>query len=132
MPHFEDFYAAKLRGSLGVTDAESVLDLRGTNRATAEASLAGGLTGVLVIALIWGLFLAWSERLVTHHRGMGRIFGLTFFAPWTHIEVGMFPMVQGLRGALIASGLVFLIMVVWLIIARNARSARNHRARLVR
>lgn len=39
MPHFEDFYAAKLRGSLGVTDAESVLDLRGTNRATAEASL---------------------------------------------------------------------------------------------
>ena len=40
MPHFEDFYAAKLRGSLGVTDAESVLDLRGSNRPTAEASLA--------------------------------------------------------------------------------------------
>ncbi|KQP08068.1 MAG: hypothetical protein Q7T93_07570 [Methylobacterium sp.] len=40
MPHFEDFYADKLRGSLGVTDAESVLDLRGTNRPTAEASLA--------------------------------------------------------------------------------------------
>ncbi|MDF2601769.1 MAG: hypothetical protein K0Q54_4592, partial [Methylobacterium brachiatum] len=39
MPHFEDFYAAKLRGALGVTDAESVLDLRGANRATAEASL---------------------------------------------------------------------------------------------
>ena len=39
MPHFEDFYAAKLRGSLGVTDADSVLDLRGANRATAEASL---------------------------------------------------------------------------------------------
>jgi hypothetical protein len=40
VPHFEDFYAAKLRGSLGVTDAESVLDLRGSNRPTAEASLA--------------------------------------------------------------------------------------------
>jgi hypothetical protein len=39
LPHFEDFYAAKLRGSLGVTDADSVLDLRGSNRATAEASL---------------------------------------------------------------------------------------------
>ena len=39
MPHFEDFYAAKLRGALGVTDAESVLDLRGANWATAEASL---------------------------------------------------------------------------------------------
>ncbi len=39
MPHFEDFYADKLRGSLGVTDAEAVLDLRGANRATAEASL---------------------------------------------------------------------------------------------
>lgn len=39
MPHFEEFYAAKLRGSLGLTDAESVLDLRGTNRPTAEASL---------------------------------------------------------------------------------------------
>jgi hypothetical protein len=40
VPHFEDFYANKLRGSLGVTDAESVLDLRETNRPTAEASLA--------------------------------------------------------------------------------------------
>ena len=40
VPHFEDFYADKLRGSLGVTDAESVLDLRGANRPTAEASLA--------------------------------------------------------------------------------------------
>ena len=39
MPHFEDFYANKLRGSLGVTDAESVLDLREANRATAEASI---------------------------------------------------------------------------------------------
>lgn len=39
MPHFEDFYADKLRGALGVTDAESVLDLRGANRVTAEASL---------------------------------------------------------------------------------------------
>lgn len=39
MPHFEDFYADKLRGALGVTDADSVLDLRGSNRATAEASL---------------------------------------------------------------------------------------------
>lgn len=39
MSDFEDFHAAKLLGSLGVTDAESVLDLRGTNRPTAEASL---------------------------------------------------------------------------------------------
>ena len=40
MPHFEDFYANKLRGSLGLTDAESVLDLRAANPARAEASLA--------------------------------------------------------------------------------------------
>lgn len=39
MPHLEDLYADKLRGTLGVTDADSVLDLRGTNRPTAEASL---------------------------------------------------------------------------------------------
>ena len=39
MPHFEDFYANKLRGALGLTDAESVLDLRGANRQRAEASL---------------------------------------------------------------------------------------------
>ncbi|AWN36981.1 hypothetical protein [Methylobacterium radiodurans] len=39
MPHFDEFYADKLRGSLGVTDAEAVLDLRGAKRATAEASL---------------------------------------------------------------------------------------------
>ncbi|AWB22854.1 hypothetical protein DA075_19700 [Methylobacterium currus] len=40
MPHFDEFYANKLRGSLGVTDAESVLDLRGAPRPQAEASLA--------------------------------------------------------------------------------------------
>ena len=39
MPHFEEFYANKLRGSLGVADAEAVLDLRGASRERAAASL---------------------------------------------------------------------------------------------
>ena len=39
LPHFDDFYANKLRGSLGVADAEAVLDLRGAARAKAEASV---------------------------------------------------------------------------------------------
>ncbi|HEY8565983.1 MAG TPA: hypothetical protein VIL65_10820 [Beijerinckiaceae bacterium] len=39
MPHFDDFYAAKLRGTLGVTDAEAVLDLRVATLPQAEASL---------------------------------------------------------------------------------------------
>jgi len=39
MRFFDDFYANKLRGSLGVTDAEAVLDLRGAGRAKAEASV---------------------------------------------------------------------------------------------
>jgi hypothetical protein len=39
MPHFDEFYANKLRGGLGVTDAESVLDLRGAPREQAAASL---------------------------------------------------------------------------------------------
>lgn len=39
MPHLEDAYADRLRGALGVTDAETVMDLRGANRPAAEASL---------------------------------------------------------------------------------------------
>jgi hypothetical protein len=39
LPHFDDFYAAKLRGTLGVTDAEAVLDLRVATLPQAEASL---------------------------------------------------------------------------------------------
>ncbi|MFL5166479.1 MAG: hypothetical protein ACJ8D8_09760, partial [Microvirga sp.] len=39
MPHFDEFYANKLRGGLGVTDAESVLDLRGASREQAAASI---------------------------------------------------------------------------------------------
>jgi len=39
MPHFDEFYANKLRGSLGIAEAEAVLDLRGIARAKAEASL---------------------------------------------------------------------------------------------
>lgn len=39
MPFFDDFYADKLRGSLGRADADAVLDLRGVSREKAEASL---------------------------------------------------------------------------------------------
>jgi hypothetical protein len=39
MPHFDEFYASKLRGGLGVTDAENVLDLRGVSREKAAASI---------------------------------------------------------------------------------------------
>ncbi|MET0746219.1 MAG: hypothetical protein ABWY78_22810 [Microvirga sp.] len=39
MPHFEDFYADKLRGSLGVVDAQSVVDLREASREQAAASI---------------------------------------------------------------------------------------------
>ena len=39
MPYFDEFYANKLRGSLGVADAEAILDLRGANAVSAEASV---------------------------------------------------------------------------------------------
>ncbi len=39
MPHFDEFYANKLRGSLGDADADAVLDLRGAERDQAEASI---------------------------------------------------------------------------------------------
>ncbi|WP_201842589.1 hypothetical protein [Microvirga zambiensis] len=39
MPHFEEFYANKLRGGLGVVDADSVLDLRSAGREQAAASI---------------------------------------------------------------------------------------------
>jgi hypothetical protein len=39
MPHFENFYADKLRGALGLGDADAVLDLRGVSREAAAASL---------------------------------------------------------------------------------------------
>ena len=39
MPHFDEFYANKLRGQLGLADADAVLDLRGASQAQAEASL---------------------------------------------------------------------------------------------
>ena len=39
MPHFEDFYADKLRGALGVEDADAVLDLRDASREAAAAAI---------------------------------------------------------------------------------------------
>ena len=39
MPHFEEFYADKLRGGLGVADADAVLDLRDASREKAAASI---------------------------------------------------------------------------------------------
>ena len=39
MPHFEEFYANKLLGTLGVVEAGDVLDLRGASREQAGASI---------------------------------------------------------------------------------------------
>jgi hypothetical protein len=39
LPFFEEYYEGKLRGSLGLTDAEAVLDLRGVPLPRAEASI---------------------------------------------------------------------------------------------
>jgi hypothetical protein len=39
LPFFESYYERKLRGTLGVTDAEAVLDLRGAALDRAEASI---------------------------------------------------------------------------------------------
>jgi hypothetical protein len=39
MPFFDDIYAAKLRGNLGLADAESVIDLRGVSRQRALTSI---------------------------------------------------------------------------------------------
>ena len=39
MPHFENFYADKLRGALGVADADAVLDLREASREAAAAAI---------------------------------------------------------------------------------------------
>jgi hypothetical protein len=39
VPHFEDFYADKLRGSLGVADAQTILDLRKSTREQAAAAI---------------------------------------------------------------------------------------------
>jgi hypothetical protein len=40
MPHFDPYYASKLVGAFGLGDADAVLDLRGADRARAEASIA--------------------------------------------------------------------------------------------
>jgi hypothetical protein len=39
VPFFEEYYEGKLRGSLGVTEAQAILDLRGASRAQAEGSI---------------------------------------------------------------------------------------------
>jgi hypothetical protein len=39
MPHFEEFYENKLRGTLGLADAAAVLDLTGVAREAAEACI---------------------------------------------------------------------------------------------
>lgn len=39
MPHFENFYADKLRGALGAVDADTVLDLREVSRELAAVAL---------------------------------------------------------------------------------------------
>lgn len=45
MPFFDDFYAQKLRGPMGRSDAEAVIDLRGKVRIDAEAHVLALLEG---------------------------------------------------------------------------------------
>jgi len=69
--------------------------------ATAEAYLGLGAAGVALIALLWGLYIALAERLLAHQGALARVAGLVLFAPVTTIETGLFPMSQGVRGALL-------------------------------
>lgn len=39
MPHFEEFYAGKLRGTFGAADADAVLDLTQADRDAAQAAI---------------------------------------------------------------------------------------------
>jgi len=79
-----------------------------------EAWMAGGLLGLMLAGLLWGAWLGLCERLVARG-GLSRVFGLLAFSPLIELEAGVFPMVQGLRLALIgtASAGVVVLALEW-------------------
>lgn len=74
-----------------------------------EGWLAGGVLGLLLAALGWGITLGVAEVLVSRGPGLASVFGLLLFFPMPILENGVFTWVQSLRLALIGTGIVALV-----------------------
>lgn len=95
---------------------------------TTEGYAAGGVVGVLLAAILWGLFIALCDWLVRCHAHGARMVGLLMFTPVTTIETGLFPMVQGARAALIVLAMVFSLTLFFRLLGRYARIERPRMA----
>lgn len=87
---------------------------------TAEGLLIGGYWGVFLAALLWGLGVGASEHFV-RQGGLQRVFGLVLIFPFIMLEEGVFAIIPGIRGALVAIAFVAAFQVL----ARFVRIRRN-------
>jgi hypothetical protein len=69
--------------------------------AVTEGYLALGPAGVFLVAGLWAGFLGFASHLSRSPRALRRIFGLCCFVPIIDVETNAFPMLHGLRLALI-------------------------------
>ena len=79
---------------------------------TAEAYLSLGAAGLVPLVLLWGLYLGLADAMIHRWTRLGRVAGLALFAPAISIEVGLFPMVQGIRGMVFAVAAIAALAVI--------------------
>ncbi|MFO0744662.1 MAG: hypothetical protein U1F43_03175 [Myxococcota bacterium] len=85
-----------------------------------EAWLAGGMFGMGLAALLWGLVLGVCEAVALRGPGFARIAALMVFQPFMDLEGGALPMISGIRVALIVTTICAAIYFV-LTLAQRGR-----------
>lgn len=91
---------------------------------TSEGYLGLGYLGVVLAALLWGLYIGVTDVMTRRWSGLGRVAGLVLFSPAITIETGLFPMVQGARNMTISVVFIGAVMVVVGFLINQARATR--------
>lgn len=88
--------------------------------AVSEAYLSMGALGVLCLALIWGVWLGLACALAQHGSIAWQAVGILLLVSATTIEAGAFPMIAGIRAALMIGVPVVMVSHLGGVMLRNA------------
>lgn len=112
-------FPSKYREKITVCDTLLATDQDLPCTPVTEGYLSGGVWGVIAIALIWGVGIAVSERLLAYPSVTQRALGLALFSECIILEGGAFPFISALRMVVTVAAIVVPAALIGAQVARS-------------